>query len=119
MTHSDDGPVSSMGTLFSEQRKAKNIAIPLSDLPATLVRGKTVLVTGSNSGLGLEAAQYYYRLGAARLILAVRTPSKGEDAKRDIEANPIHPDTSAADKAIATAEEVTSPQPVISVWQLD
>jgi NAD(P)-dependent dehydrogenase (short-subunit alcohol dehydrogenase family) len=46
--------------------------------------GKTVIVTGSNVGLGKEAARHYARLGASRLILAVRSVDKGETAKEDI-----------------------------------
>jgi NAD(P)-dependent dehydrogenase (short-subunit alcohol dehydrogenase family) len=46
--------------------------------------GKTVIVTGSNTGLGKEAARHYARLGASKVILAVRTVAKGEDAKQEI-----------------------------------
>ncbi|KAI1183348.1 NAD(P)-binding protein [Nemania serpens] len=46
--------------------------------------GQTIIITGANSGLGLEAARYFYKLGGAKIILAVRTPSKGEAAKEDI-----------------------------------
>jgi retinol dehydrogenase 12 len=55
-------------------------------LPDTVVdlRGRTVIVTGSNVGLGLEAAKRFYAMNPARLILAVRTISKGEDAKKVI-----------------------------------
>jgi retinol dehydrogenase-12 len=55
-------------------------------LPDTFMdlRGRTVIVTGSNVGLGLEAAKRFYAMNPARLILAVRTISKGEDAKRVI-----------------------------------
>ncbi|KAH0610216.1 uncharacterized protein H6S33_011743 [Morchella sextelata] len=45
---------------------------------------KTVIVTGSNTGLGLEAARHFARLGAARVILAVRNLEKGESAKSSI-----------------------------------
>jgi len=41
--------------------------------------GKTALVTGANSGLGLEAAKLLAAKGA-RVILAVRDPAKGEGA---------------------------------------
>ena len=47
--------------------------------------GKTVIVTGSNAGLGKEAARHVARLGAAKLALAVRSLEKGEAAKADIE----------------------------------
>jgi retinol dehydrogenase 12 len=55
-------------------------------LPDTVVdlSGRTVIVTGSNVGLGLEAAKRFYAMNPARLILAVRTISKGEDAKKVI-----------------------------------
>jgi retinol dehydrogenase 12 len=43
--------------------------------------GQTVIVTGSNVGLGREAARQFATLGCAKLILAVRTMTKGEAAK--------------------------------------
>lgn len=46
--------------------------------------GKAVLVTGANTGLGFEAAVKYVALGADKLILAVRSIAKGEEAKRRI-----------------------------------
>jgi retinol dehydrogenase-12 len=46
--------------------------------------GQTVIVTGSNVGLGFEAARHYARLNCAKLILGVRTVSKGENAKESI-----------------------------------
>ncbi|KAK4461497.1 retinol dehydrogenase 14 [Cladorrhinum samala] len=52
--------------------------------PKSSFAGKTVIVTGANAGLGLEASRHFYRLGAAKLILAVRTVSKGQAAKEDI-----------------------------------
>ena len=62
--------------------------------------GQTVIVTGSNTGLGLEAARHFTRLGAAKVILAVRTPSKGDAAKESIESS-------------------TERKGVVEVWQLD
>jgi NAD(P)-dependent dehydrogenase (short-subunit alcohol dehydrogenase family) len=45
--------------------------------------GRTFIITGANSGTGKEATK---RIAAAggRVIMAVRTPSKGEDARREI-----------------------------------
>jgi NAD(P)-dependent dehydrogenase (short-subunit alcohol dehydrogenase family) len=63
--------------------------------------GKTIIITGSNVGLGKEAARHYARLGASKLILAVRSLDKGNAAKHDIEAT-----TNCAKN-------------VIQVWQLD
>ncbi|KAI1365808.1 hypothetical protein F5Y08DRAFT_302751 [Xylaria arbuscula] len=53
-------------------------------LPNHSFDGQTVIVTGANSGLGLEAARHFYRLKATKLILTVRCLSKGEAAKEDI-----------------------------------
>lgn len=47
--------------------------------------GKTYIVTGSNTGLGLETARHLVQFGASRVILAVRNLTAGETAKKDIE----------------------------------
>ena len=54
-------------------------------LPTTSFEGKTVVVTGANRGLGLEATRQFVRLGASKVIMAVRNVSRGEAAKIDIE----------------------------------
>ncbi|KAL7787171.1 hypothetical protein V8C37DRAFT_390852 [Trichoderma ceciliae] len=46
--------------------------------------GKTAIVTGSNSGLGLETARQLLGLGLTRLILAVRSEPKGEAARKEL-----------------------------------
>lgn len=53
--------------------------------PATYFTGQTIIITGSNVGLGYEAARHFTRLGAAKVILAVRNCQAGEEAKRSIE----------------------------------
>lgn len=57
-------------------------------------------MTGSNVGLGLEAARHFVRLGAEKVILAVRSIEKGEDAKKNI-------------------EQSEKSSGVVEVWQLD
>ncbi|KZP32667.1 retinol dehydrogenase [Athelia psychrophila] len=63
--------------------------------------GKTVIVTGSNVGLGKEAAKHYARLGAETVIIAVRSLEKGEAARSEIIR-----DTGCKDSTVR-------------VWQLD
>lgn len=69
--------------------------------PSASFAGQTVIVTGSNTGLGLEAARHIARLGAAKVILACRTISKGQNAAADI----------------ASSENLKSDR--IEVWELD
>lgn len=68
--------------------------------PTHSFSGQTIIVTGSNTGLGLEAARHFARLDAAKVILAVRSFSRGEAAKESI-------------------EESTKRKGVVEVWQLD
>ncbi|KAL8691108.1 MAG: hypothetical protein Q9218_003601 [Villophora microphyllina] len=68
--------------------------------PSDSYTDQTIIVTGGNVGLGFEAARHYVRLGAAKVILAVRTIEKGEAAKKEIE----------------TSEKR---QAVVEVWPLD
>ncbi|OAA55859.1 NAD(P)-binding domain protein [Niveomyces insectorum RCEF 264] len=46
--------------------------------------GQTVIVTGSNTGLGLEASRHLLRLGVEKLIMAVRNMEKGEKARSEL-----------------------------------
>jgi NAD(P)-dependent dehydrogenase (short-subunit alcohol dehydrogenase family) len=55
-----------------------------ADLPS--FAGRTVIITGANSGLGAVTARELARTGAA-VIMAVRTPSKGEAAVRQMTGN--------------------------------
>lgn len=52
--------------------------------PTTSLAGQTAIVTGSNVGLGKEAARHITRLGASKVILAVRNTTAGEEARKDI-----------------------------------
>ncbi|KAI1306377.1 NAD(P)-binding protein [Xylaria venustula] len=46
--------------------------------------GKTAIVTGSNSGIGLECARQLLDRGLSKLVLAVRDESKGVAASEDL-----------------------------------
>ncbi|KAM0438125.1 hypothetical protein ACHAQK_006856 [Fusarium lateritium] len=69
-------------------------------VPTTSFKGQTVIVTGSNTGLGLEAANHFVRLDAEVVILAVRSLKRGEAAKASIESS-------------------TGRKGVVQVWQLE
>ncbi|MEU9806630.1 oxidoreductase [Mycobacterium sp. NPDC050853] len=53
------------------------------DLPS--FEGRTVVITGANSGLGLETARELARVGA-HVVMAVRNTEKGKAAKASIDA---------------------------------
>jgi len=55
-------------------------------VPTASYKGKTVIVTGSNVGLGKEACRWIVRLGASQVILACRNVEKGKLAAADIQA---------------------------------
>ncbi|KAH7149050.1 hypothetical protein B0J13DRAFT_620954 [Dactylonectria estremocensis] len=61
---------------FLHSQLAKPIPVPKD----TSLAGATAIVTGANSGLGFQCALDLLALGLSRLIIAVRTPSKGEEA---------------------------------------
>ena len=75
----------------------KTLPVP----PKLNLSGRVVIVTGSNTGLGLEAARHFVSMGPAKLILAVRSLEKGEAAKKSIVES-----TGCADG-------------VVEVWELD
>jgi NAD(P)-dependent dehydrogenase (short-subunit alcohol dehydrogenase family) len=47
--------------------------------------GKTYVITGGNSGLGLETARHLVAASAECVVLAVRNLKAGEKAKNDVE----------------------------------
>ncbi|KAK7753243.1 hypothetical protein SLS62_004762 [Diatrype stigma] len=55
--------------------------------PPSAIQGKTVLITGANTGLGREAARHALALGARTIILGVPSLAKGEEAKANIESS--------------------------------
>lgn len=72
---------------------------PTAPPPNTTARGQTAIITGSNTGIGLEAANVLLGLKLSHLILAVRSVSKGDTA--------------------ADTLRKAYPQAKIEVWQLD
>ena len=52
--------------------------------PTASFASKTIIVTGANTGLGLDCAKHLVRLGSSRVILACRSVEKGEQAAQSI-----------------------------------
>ncbi|KAJ0346662.1 hypothetical protein COL26b_007923 [Colletotrichum chrysophilum] len=69
-------------------------------VPTKKFNGQTIIVTGSNTGLGLQAARHFILLQAAKVILAVRSIPKGKEA-------------------LTRLEESTETKGVVEVWELD
>ena len=55
-------------------------------IPTASFNGKTAIVTGASSGLGLEACRWMVRLGASKVILACRNVEKADAAVKNIQA---------------------------------
>jgi retinol dehydrogenase 12 len=70
-------------------------------IPSASFASKTVIITGASSGLGKEAAKHIVRLGASKVILGCRSTGKGDETKREIEA------------------ELKCNTEILDVWQLD
>lgn len=78
----------------------RQLAFRPQPIPSSVnLNGKTALITGANTGLGLEAAQELASHGLTRLILASRSIPKGDAARKEILAK--------------------SPQCEVQVWELD
>ncbi|KEY74813.1 hypothetical protein S7711_06500 [Stachybotrys chartarum IBT 7711] len=68
--------------------------LPVPVANAAELAQQTMIVTGANGGLGYEASMHLSRLGLGRLIMGVRTPAKGEEAKKNILAATRQPESS-------------------------
>ncbi|PON29068.1 hypothetical protein TGAM01_v202176 [Trichoderma gamsii] len=67
----------------------------------TDLSNQIIIVSGSNTGLGLESTRHLSRLGVGKIIMAVRTLAKGEAAKKEILKSTGKPDST------------------IEIWQID
>lgn len=68
-------------------RMLKTILQPIHSVhlpPPGSFHGQTVLITGSNTGIGLETTRHAVSLGASKIIMGVRSVEKGEKAREDI-----------------------------------
>ncbi|KAK8131949.1 short-chain dehydrogenase/reductase family protein, partial [Apiospora kogelbergensis] len=74
--------------------------------PTKSLAGRAVLITGANTGLGLEGARYAARLGCARHSLAVCSPRKGGSDQMRHRAG----DTDMKEEAAAAATAPPRPE---------
>lgn len=81
-------PTESPGVRFF---RSQFLASPRPPPDDTDLTGKTAIVTGATSGLGLEASRQFLSLGLSRLIMAVRSTEKGERVAMELRAQ--FPDT--------------------------
>lgn len=70
--------------LFLRRLFPRQKAMKLLRYPADIMRGKTVIVTGANCGIGKALAGELLKL-QARVIMACRDPRSAEEAARDIQ----------------------------------
>ncbi|KAL4911391.1 hypothetical protein BDW74DRAFT_184764 [Aspergillus multicolor] len=57
---------------------------PFTSIKEANLSGKTAVVTGSNTGIGFECCKQLLDLGLSKLVIAVRTVSKGEEATKQL-----------------------------------
>lgn len=55
-------------------------------IPKVDLTGRAILVTGANSGLGLDAAKLLVQLNCSTIVLACRSMAKGEKAKEAVQS---------------------------------
>lgn len=67
----------------------------------------TIIITGANTGLGFEASKHLVRLGVGKLIMGVRSLTKGEAAKKALLAS------APADRTKSSSSTI------IEVWPID
>ncbi|RYP69391.1 hypothetical protein DL769_005284 [Monosporascus sp. CRB-8-3] len=65
----------------------KQLFVSSKPLPPSVSLSRAVgIVTGANGGLGFEASRQLLQLGLLRLIMAVRSQTKGGDAAQKLRA---------------------------------
>ena len=84
---------------FTQFAKNQRTDLPIVPRPQDC-EGATYIVTGANTGLGFECSKHLVRLSAKRVILGVRTLTKGKEA-------------------MAKIEDETGRKGVLEVWHLD
>ncbi|KAH7024969.1 retinol dehydrogenase 12 [Microdochium trichocladiopsis] len=80
----DQGPITTgPGALFVRNQFCTTIPLPTKQMYPDVV-GRVAIVTGANSGIGLEACRQLVSLGLSHLIMAVRSLEKGHAAAQQV-----------------------------------
>lgn len=91
----------------------------MADAPP--MNGAVVVVTGANSGIGLETTRHLARLGA-RVVMACRNPASAETARVDVlgsvpdgDVSIVHVDLGDLASVRAAAKEIAATHPSVDV----
>ncbi len=95
-----------LGDTFGIDNPAAKWAANAAEDASASATSRTVLITGCNSGIGLEAARILARKGGEKIILACRTKQKAEDTVALILAESPKADLVPAECDLASLESV-------------
>lgn len=102
----DLSPLSGGGVIITIKSQLTKARLPPK---GTSFAGQTVIVTGASSGLGAAAAEWFVELGVSRLILGVRSESRGEAEAQSLREKALSSKGSGSDNG----------QLIVDVWKLD
>ncbi|XP_077359992.1 retinol dehydrogenase 13-like isoform X2 [Festucalex cinctus] len=98
-------PISFFGTVFGCAVLLKNYMTGGRCPSKAKLNGKTVIITGANTGIGKETAQELARRGG-RIIMGCRDMEKCEAAAREIRGNTLNPHVYACHLDLASMKSI-------------